>query len=139
MEIILNAIADDIPLMFYVVLRAFVIFIMVLGTVYVFGRMLELANTDRSRNLIAFLTALVLSYMSIMIYDTEIILNDWEVYWRTLLYTMSSIIFYVLIGWRLYDRVDNFLDNKFAPDNGPPNNKKVRKKNETKRNNKRSN
>lgn len=133
MDIILNAIIDDIPLIFYVVLRAFVIFVMVLGTVYVFGRMLELANTDKSRNSIALLTALVLSYVSIIIYDTEIIINDWEVYWRTLLYTMSSILLYVLIGWRLFDRVDNFLDKKFAPDEI-----EKEEENEIKRNNKRS-
>lgn len=138
MEIILNAIIDDIPLIFYVFLRAFVIFVMSLGTVYIFGRMLDLVNSDKGRNAIALLVSLVLSYISILIYDTKIIVHAWEIYWRTFLYSTSSIILYVLIGWRLFDRVDNFLDKRFAPDNGPPKNKTKKVKNEDKKYNKRS-
>jgi len=120
MELFLEGIANEIPLIIYVLIRSFVIFIMSLGTVYIFGRMLDLINSNRGRNFIALVTSFALSYFSILVYDGDILVNEYEIYWRTVLYATSSIILYVLLGWRLFDRVDNLLDKKVAPDNGPP-------------------
>ena len=57
---------------------------------------------------------IALSYWSIIIYDMEILVNSLEKYWRVLVYTSISSIFYVLLGFDLYDRVNTFIDKKFV-------------------------
>ena len=106
--------SDYFPLIAYSVVRGLVIFIVALGFVYILGRMLGILNTPRSKNAFAFFMMIMLSYWSILIYDTSIIVNEWEVYWRTLVYTAIASILYVLIGFDLYDRFNAFSDKKFV-------------------------
>lgn len=113
-----EALAEYLPMILDSVLRSAVIFVVSLGIVYMFGRMLEIVNSNRGRNLIAILVAYPLAYWSIIIYDMQELIHPMEIYWRTLVYGSMSCIFFVLIGWRLFDRADKFLDKKFAPDDG---------------------
>jgi len=116
--------AEYIPLLSYAFIRSFVIFIIALGIVYILGRMLEIVNSDRGRNAVAIIVIFVCSYWSILIYDMDIVINELEIYWRTLTYATGSCILFVLIGWKLFDRIDNLLDKKIAPDENETNNKK---------------
>lgn len=115
-----DSLQEYIPFFLYGAVRALVIFIISLGVVYIFGRQLELVNSNRGKNLISILVAFPLAYWSILIYDLELLVHPWEVYWRTLVYGAGSSILFVLLGWRLFDRVDYLLDKKVAPDKGDP-------------------
>jgi Kef-type K+ transport system membrane component KefB len=113
---IVEAFQDYIPIIASGVVRAAIVFISTLGVVYMLGRGLELVNSNRGRNLIAILVSFGLSYWSIHIYEMGSLVNEWEIYWCTLVYASGSYLLFVLLGWRLYDRFDNFLDDKFYPD-----------------------
>lgn len=119
-----DSIQEYIPFFLYGAVRAVVIFIISLGTVYILGRQLELVNSNRGRNLISILVAFPLSYWSILIYDMNILVHPWEIYWRTLAYGSGSSILFVLLGWRLFERVDHLLDKKVAPDEEENNGKR---------------
>lgn len=87
-----------------------------LGVVYIFGRMLEVLNSDRARNGIALLTAFPTSWWLARIYDMDIVLSPEELWWRVILYALIGCVLYVLVGFKLFDRVDHFFDKRFAPD-----------------------
>jgi hypothetical protein len=44
----------------------------------------------------------------------NIIVHAWEVYWRAFIYTSIASIFYVLIGFDLFDRFNTWCDKKFS-------------------------
>lgn len=119
-----KAFQEYIPLLLYGVVRSFIIYLIAQGVVYIFGRMLEIINSNRGRNALALIVIFPLSYWSIFIYDSEILVHPWEIYWRTLVYASGASILFVLLGWRLYDRVDNLLDKKIAPDENKKKGKK---------------
>jgi hypothetical protein len=106
---------DYIPMFVHGAVRVLVVFIATTGIVYMVGRGLELLNSNRSRNFVAIITSFGLSYWSVLIYDTGFMQPN-EIYWRTLLYASGTYILFVLVTWKLYDRWDNFLDKRFAPD-----------------------
>lgn len=107
--------------------RAFVIFISQLGVVYIFGRMLEICNSDRMRNGIAIVTGFPVSYWLVHMYDLNKLVHPLEIYWRTFIYGAAACILFVLIGWKLFDRVDHLLDAKFAKDNDTQRKRKSKK------------
>jgi len=106
--------SDYFPLIAHGAVRGFVVFVISLGFVYTLGRMLGILNTPRSKNAFAFIMMIMLSYWSILIYDMEIIIHEWEIYWRTMVYTSVASILYVLIGFDLYDRFNSFIDKRFV-------------------------
>lgn len=118
-----------IPIIAHTLLRGLTIFVISLGFVYIAGRMLELIMSNKGRNSLALFVMIPASYISVAVYDTDILVHPYEIYWRTVLYVCISAIFFVTIGWRLFDRVDNFLDNKFSSDRGEviPKVKKIKK------------
>lgn len=120
-----QALLEYLPILIHTSMRSLVIFIAALGIVYIVGRMLEIVNSDRGRNAVALLVIFPLSYWSVIMYDLDIIVHPLEVYWRTLVYGSSACVLFVLIGWKLFSRIDNLLDNKIAPDDDD---KKRRKK-----------
>ena len=104
------------PLISYAIVRGLVLFAIALGVVYIFGRMLELVMTNRARNALALFTIVITSYYSTLIYDGEILIHEWEIWWRSLVYTSLGCIFFVIFGWDFYDRANAWLDKKFARD-----------------------
>jgi hypothetical protein len=114
MEILLEAFREYLPLLSYAVIRGLVIFIMSLGSVYIFGRMLDLIHSYKSKNSVALLIMILTSYWSVLMYDMNIIVHAWEVYWRAFIYTSIASIFYVLIGFDLFDRFNTWCDKKFS-------------------------
>ncbi len=111
---------DYFPIIMQVVIRAVVLMIMGLGAVYIVGRMLEIVTTARTKNIVALLVMTLLSYWSVLIYDNDILIHEWEMYWRSGLYVMLASILYVLVGFDLYVRFNSFCDRKFGkPDEAP--------------------
>ena len=111
MEILMQYLNDYLPMMFYDLFRGFTIFIIALGFVYVFGRMLDVLKTPRQKNSFAFILFIPLSYWSVMIYDRQYLFAE-EVYWKTIVYISIASIFYVLIGFKLYDRTEEIINRK---------------------------
>jgi len=96
--------------------RAFLIPFSALGVVYAFGRMLDIARTDRSRNIIAIIVIVIMTFLTGN-FDGSIqnmlsfnyIIGSFE-------YVSISIIIYVLLCWKLYSRIDSLLDKKVGED-----------------------
>lgn len=101
------------PLVSEFVFRSLVIFSITLGIVYILGRMLGIANSYRSRNSIALISLVFLAYWSATMYDADKLSHPHEIYWITLIYVALGAIFYVLIGFDLYDRFNAWLDKRF--------------------------
>lgn len=91
----------------------FLVMLISLAFVYIFGRMLNITKKQTSRNIIALISIVFCYafYFYYMIADISIINKIWS----ALTYGSLSIIFYVTIGFKLFDRVNNFLD-KIASD-----------------------
>jgi hypothetical protein len=106
--------ADYIPLVTYAIVRGLVIFVIALGSVYIVGRMFNVARTYRVKNFVALVVMVGTSYWSVLMYDMEIIVHPLEVYWRTLVYVAVASVLYVLAGFDLYDRFNNWSDKKFG-------------------------
>lgn len=87
------------------------IFIPTMAMVYLFGRMLNIAKKNTSKNLVAAITAFVSSGLFIFLKGNLLFSKVWSVYFVGCV----AVLFYVLIGFTLYSRVDAFFD-KFAKD-----------------------
>lgn len=82
--------------------------------VYLAGRMLGILSAYWTRNLLAFILITIFSYgyvsMNIDYLGTK------ELIWICSQWVSMGILWYVLLGFRLFGRVDNLLDDKFAKD-----------------------
>lgn len=92
-----------------------VIFVIVMAIIYAIGRMLELTASDRIKNSIALITIIGLNYFQN--YKNEL---SYAIF-NTVIHSSIGILLYVLIGFRLFDRVDDFLDKHFGKDRGRKN------------------
>lgn len=112
---------DYLPLIVHAGVRGIVVFVLSLGIVYIIGRMFDLVHGYRAKNLIALVSMIIFSWWSIQIYDQDILVSPQEIYWRVLIYTALASIFYVLVGFSLFDRFNAWMDKKFvkAPKKGP--------------------
>lgn len=97
-------------------MRSVIIFLCMLGVVYIFGRMLALVNSNRGRNLVAIITSFPVSYWTVIMYDLNSLQHPLEMWWRVFVYALGGCILFVLVGWKLFDRVDNLLDKQIAND-----------------------
>ena len=105
-------------------LRPVIVFFMGLSVVYLFGRMLGLVKKNSIRNLVCFTS--MLGFHCLYSYLFKEHLNYFLVAWDILTNLAFSIILYVLIGFKLYDRVDSLFD-KVAKDKKPKKHEKGRK------------
>jgi len=106
--------------------RLFVIPFMSLGLVYTFGRLLPILKTDNSKNFLAFISMIIIAYIT-----GKPFTQDFELFyiiWDSAVYTLLSVIIYINVCWKLYNRFDAFFDKKFGPDNFKPSKKKKSKK-----------
>lgn len=90
--------------------------IVALGFVYAMGRMLKITRSDETRNVLALLIIFIFHYIYVTTTypDAETVFIIYEV----VSYGAMSIVFYVLFCWRLFIRVDNFLDKKIGDSKG---------------------
>ena len=86
----------------------FLVFICSLANVYLFGRMLNIIKKDVHKNFVAVITIISCYIFYFYYFSPEISLI--QKFWTAFLYGSISIILYVLIGFKLYDRVDHLLD-----------------------------
>ena len=108
---------EGFPFLFEYVANSLAIAFISLGVVYMFGRMLNLLRSDVSKNVIALVVMIAVSwFLAYTKYgfsrplDNEFFLFLWDI----ILYVSGSIIFYVLLFFKLYDRMDSLLDKKFG-------------------------
>jgi hypothetical protein len=91
-----------------------------LAIVYLFGRFLELAKTDKAKNSIAAFFMLILSilvtnyiqFQNPLYFLTITKLTNWFNYGFTILfYYLFSIIFYIIVCWKFYDNTKKIIDS----------------------------
>lgn len=86
----------------------FLVFLICLAHVYLWGRMLGVVSGQIKRNIIAVATMFTIYGLYFFkVHSREDILYD---IWNFVLYSSLSIIFYVNIGFKLYDRWESILD-----------------------------
>lgn len=90
----------------------FNIFIPTMAMVYLFGRMLNIAKKDRSKNLVAFITIVSSSWLQLFFNTNKLFSKIWNFYFIVCI----GILLYVMIGFNLYPRFDAWLDKVFAKD-----------------------
>jgi hypothetical protein len=118
------------------IIRLFGVSFATLGIVYMFGRMLELLKTDRSKNILAIIVIYLFQFLYefldvslTRIADKELVMQTlMDKGWSIFLFGAISIVIYVTVCWRLYSRIDNFLDKKVGDDEFTPTKKKDKKK-----------
>jgi hypothetical protein len=107
---------DYIVLFLEALLRSSTIFLPTLAVVYIVGRFFELTSSYRVKNFIAMVFLFGISAFQTYTLDG---MTDIVAYiWTTFLYGCYATILYVIIGFRLFDRVDAFLDRKIGKDKG---------------------
>ncbi len=84
-----------------------------LGIVYVLGRLLELINTDRTKNSVAYVSIIILALLT---GDYASGFFDFDYLFEAFIISNFSAIFYVTVCWRFFNRVDTFLDKKVGQD-----------------------
>lgn len=90
------------------------VYIKTQAQVYIWGRMLGLAKTDRQKNLIALLSIAVFTMGHMYTID---VYSVWFYYvWLFLDIFSIGILWYVLFGFRLFARMDTLQDIKIAKD-----------------------
>jgi len=113
MKEILIEYKDQILILISYITLPFLVFICSLANVYMLGRMLNIVKKDVHKNYVAVITIISCYIFYFYYFFSEISLI--QKFWTAFLYSSISIILYVLIGFKLYDRVDNLLD-KISPD-----------------------
>lgn len=90
------------------------IYIKTQAFVYISGRMLEILNKNRARNLFALIMTLLFTagHMYYIKFDNQTFAFVWEF----LDWFSMAILFYVLIGFKLFNRIDNVLDKNIGKD-----------------------
>lgn len=84
-----------------------------LGIVYVLGRLLELINTDRTKNSVAYVSIIILALLT---GDYTSGYFDFDYLFEAFIISNFSAIFYVTVCWRFFNRVDSLLDKKVGQD-----------------------
>ena len=102
------------PLLLDSIIHGILISMFSLGIVYIFGRMLGILRTYTSKNIIALISMIGFSYWSIVIYEDGLLGSVYELVLKMSLYVAVASIFYVLVGFDLYDRFNTWSDSKFG-------------------------
>jgi hypothetical protein len=88
--------------------------------------MLNLINGYRARNILATLTMLIIySFFFLTFREIDTL---WDAIWKILVYSSLSVIFYVNIGFKFYDRWEAVLDRWAKLDNKEVKKKEIKKK-----------
>lgn len=84
-----------------------------LGIVYILGRLLELVNSDRSKNIIAYISIIILALVT---GDFANGFLNFDYLFEAFIISNLSAIFYVTVCWRFFNRIDALLDKKVGQD-----------------------
>ncbi len=110
--------------------KGFTIFLPTITIVYIVGKALDLAHTDVVKNSIAILFAFIISFLQHLYINNilDLTLLTYRDFYEIFYYGCIGILLYILIGFKLYPRVDAWLDKHFAKDKAPKERIKKRKK-----------
>ena len=100
----------------------FWIYIPTQAIVYISGKMLGILMADWTRNLLALVATIGFTYLYIMMnvtFTSTLELVSAMVHWASM-----GIMWYVILGFKLYDRMDHLLDRKIANDEEKPKRRK---------------
>lgn len=109
---------------------------MVLGVVYFFGRLVfarwfapkDKKLSEQRKNRLAALSLFVISFAVTLVYDYGAMIDYGvmidktlnSMFWKYIVdscgYLFFGSVFYVVVGWRFYSRMDKWFDKKWAPD-----------------------
>jgi len=121
------------PPLFEYLPNSIIIAFVSLGMVYLIGRMLNILKGDIPKNIVAIIfmggVSYFLAYMKYGMLEYKFDENLMFFIWDIFLYFTVAVIIYVTVCFRLYDRIDSFLDKKFGEDkqSSPKKKKKVKK------------
>lgn len=107
-------------------LRGGITFVPSLAVVYIIGRMLSITNSDRIKNFIALLCIFGISFLYNYVYRPEPDIMKFVS--QVLMDGSIGVLQYVLIGFRLFNRMDSLLDKKIGKDQGYKPTKRKKKK-----------
>ena len=131
MEAIKEAVFSEyMPFIAYVLFRSLVLFAVGLGSVYIVGRMLEVVNSNRGRNMIAALTMAGGAIWTTLIYDGDVIIHPHEYIWRPIVYLSVASLLYVILGFKFAGRLNTVLNKKMAESSDETNNIEKKEDNE---------
>ncbi len=100
----------------------FWIYVPTQAIVYISGRMLGVLNANWSRNLLALVAILGLSFGYIKM--NLVYTGAMELTWLMIHWVSLSILWYTLVGFTLYKRIDHLLDKRIADDEEKPKRRK---------------
>lgn len=127
-EAIFNFAMENFPHLIGYLINSILAAFIGLGMTYVLGRMLNILKKDVPKNIFALAWIIIASFvLSFMRYGgiPDLTLDMFYFIWDQFLTVIFSVIFYVTVCFRFYDRIDHFLDKKVADDEIP---KKSRRK-----------
>ena len=92
-----------------------------LGLVYVFGRMLNIMKSDKTKNIFAIFIIYGIHYAyTYFNINNKVYSTQYQRGWEVFLFGSISIVIYVTVCWRLYSRIDSYLDKKLGDDSFKP-------------------
>lgn len=109
-----------------------IVFIASLGLVYLLGRMFGFVNSMRGRNLVGLIGMIIATFSYVFILDQPIpedlssnpficwLYNNFPDIARMVVLVLAEVLVYMLVGAKLYSRVDSVLDKHIGEDiDGP--------------------
>lgn len=96
------------------IMRMIVIFVIVLGAVFIIENLLNIMHKPKHKNIFAIILTLILSFWSITIYDMHLVNSFSELLWRGLVYSMLVTVAYTLVGLDLFERFNHWCDKKLG-------------------------
>jgi len=100
----------------------FWIYIPTQAIVYLSGRMMGILNANWTRNLLALVSTLGLSFGYIKM--NLVYTGTLELTWLMIHWASMGVMWYTLVGFTLYKRIDHLLDKRIADDEEPKRRKK---------------
>ena len=97
------------------------IFVPTMGIVYTMGKMLDFVRTDRAKNSVALFSIIFIATFRYYVFDNLVFTPI--VIWNLSFDIFVAILYYVLLGFKLYTRIDTLLDKKL-PDIEKPKKKR---------------
>jgi len=120
MDIDFNAILE---ILLPAIIRIVFIMLATLGVVYMAGRLLFPKMKPKGKNIVAFFALIIFSYAITLVADYPVIilrtnvLPLWEYIIYSFVYAAIGAVPYIIFGWRLYSRMDDWQDRKLGKDN----------------------
>ena len=93
------------------IVRLITITLGALGIVYIIGRMLAIDLSMKTKNIIATILMFLFSFCITIIYYSEGY-STIRIIWETFIFGAISCVLYVVFAWKLFARIDHFLDKK---------------------------